>query len=182
MDSIGYFMAYNYTAITIILCIFVYWAMRSGHWPFKKFGWRQRIITWTITITAIGCAYLAGQESWNDWNLPTWLRWWVGFPICFIISSFSSAAFFQMGLDQGMGANHKLTTSGLFKWSRNPTYLSNIMLCLGYILLAASTPALLSCLALSALYFIAVPYEENWLEQNYGSAYKKYKSNVPRWL
>lgn len=171
-----------YAAITVLLCVLVLVAMRRDIWPPKTFGWRERIITWGVTIIAIGCAYLAGTSSFNAWGWPDWIRWYVGFSICFVVSSFSSLAIVQMGLDQAMGANRALKTDGLFARSRNPTYIANITLCAGFVLLAASTPALVAAGALAVLYITAVPHEERWLLQTYGQAYSDYQKRVKRWF
>ena len=182
-------MPYLYATITVTLCLFVYgcalWTAKNPQrpvWPPRKWGWTARIITWAVTILALGSAYQAGMTSWNAWNWPDWVRWYVGFPIVFIVSSFSSLAIMQLGLDQSMGANVALKTNGLFARSRNPTYLANIALCIGFILLAASTPALIAAGALAVLYIAAVPCEENWLERTYGDAYRDYTTRVRRWL
>lgn len=182
-------MAYLYAFITVALCIVVYgcaaYTMRNPDrpiWPPRHFGWGARVITWTITIAAIGSAYIAGASSWNAWNLPDWVRFYIGFPIVFVVSSFSSLAIVQMGFDQAMGADRALKTDGLFAKSRNPTYLANIGLCIGFILLAASTPALIAAGALSALYVAAVPFEEAWLKRTYGAAYAHYSEKTRRWI
>lgn len=182
-------MAYLYALITVVLCALVYGSAwytwrnpQSPIWPPAQFGWGARIATWLITIAAIGAAYMAGAQSWNAWNWPDWVRLYIGFPIVFVVSSFSSLAIVQMGFDQAMGANNGLKTDGLFAKSRNPTYLANIGLCIGFVLLAASTPALIAAGALCVLYFMAVELEEAWLKRTYGQAYEAYAARTPRWL
>lgn len=182
-------MAYLYSFITVVLCVFVYGCAAytnrnpgSPIWPPRTFGWGARLATWAVTIAAIGSAYLAGSASWNAWGLPDWVRFYIGFPIVFVVSSFSSLAIVQMGFDQAMGANNALKTDGLFAKTRNPTYLANIGLCVGFILLAASTPALIAAGSLSLLYIAAVPLEEAWLQRTYGPHYQAYLDKVPRWL
>ncbi|MEM0899033.1 MAG: methyltransferase [Pseudomonadota bacterium] len=182
-------MPYILALVTFALCIFVYtcasWTIRNPEtpvWPPRNWSWTARIITWSVTIAAIGSAYQAGMTSWNEWNLPGWLRWGVGFPICFTISTLSSVAIVQMGLDQAMGANNALKTDKLFAWSRNPTYVGNIGLCFGFVILAASTPALIAAASLAVLYVAVIPLEEKWLEHTYGDEYRTYKSQTPRWF
>lgn len=182
-------MAYLYAAITVTLCLFVYacaaWTSANPDrpiWPPRHFGWTARIITWVVTIAAIGSAYAAGSASWNAWAWPDWIRWYIGFPIVFIVSSVSSYAIVQLGLDQSMGANIALKTDGLFATTRNPTYIANIAMCLGFAILAASTPAVIAAGALAALYYAAVKHEEIWLTRTYGAPYERYQQSTPRWF
>ena len=181
-------MSYLYAAVTAVSCvavaaIIVWSAARPERplWPPLHFGWPARIVTWTVTVIAIGAAYLAGRMSWNDWDWPVWIRWYVGFPLAFVASSASSYAILKLGLDQSMGANRRLVTDGVFALTRNPTYIANLALCLGWILLAASWPAAIGAGSLAALYLFAVPFEEKWLARTYGQAYAAYCARVKRW-
>ena len=177
-----------FAAITVTSCIavamIVVWSANHPQrsvWPPLEFGWPARIVTWTVTVVAIGAAYLAGRESWNAWDWPVWIRWYLGFPLAFVASSASSFAIMKLGLDQSMGADRGLVTDGVFARTRNPTYIANLALCLGWTLLAASWPAAVAAGALAALYVFAVPYEEKWLARTYGGAYEAYRARVKRW-
>ena len=150
-------------------------------WPPRRFGWRARMIAWAVTVIAIGSAYMAGRASWNAWEWPHWIRWYVGFPVAWVASSVSSYAIVKLGLDQSMGADRGLVTSRPFAFTRNPTYIANIALCLGWTLLAASWPAAIASASLAALYIFAVPFEERWLTRTYGAAYVAYRDRVKRW-
>lgn len=181
-------MPYVFAAITAVSCVAVFvivaWSSANPDrpvWPPLRFGWRARLVTWTITIVAVGAAYLAGRMSWNEWGWPVWLRWYVGFPLAFVASSASSYAIVKLGLDQSMGADRGLVTGGVFALTRNPTYIANLALCLGWTLLAASWPAAIAAGSLAALYVFAVPYEEKWLARTYGEAYAAYRTRVKRW-
>lgn len=181
-------MPYLVAAVTVVCCLAVAFiaAWSSAHpdrsvWPPLSFGWKARILTWTVTVTALGAAYMAGRMSWNAWGWPDWIRWQLGFPIAFIASSASSWAIVRLGLDQSMGADRALVTGGVFSLTRNPTYLANLALCLGWIMLAASWPAAMAAGSLAALYVFAVPHEEKWLARTYGEAYAAYRARVKRW-
>lgn len=182
-------MATLYATISIIFCAFtamvLWWSAANPErsiWPPKRFGWRARGVTWSVTIIAIGAAYMAGRESWNAWNWPDAIRWQIGFPLVFLASSASNWAIVRLGLDQSMGADRRLVTDGMFSRTRNPTYLANLALCLGWTLLAACWPAAIASASLAALYVFAVPFEEEWLERTYGQPYINYRKTVPRWF
>ena len=77
----------------------------------------------------------------------------------------------------------QIFTGGTFRYSRNPVYLSFVMLLLGcgiafnslwYIYLSAINVLLLH-------YGIILP-EEKYLEKEFGTVYLEYKKSVRRWL
>jgi protein-S-isoprenylcysteine O-methyltransferase Ste14 len=182
-------MAYVLAAISLASCLAVALVIRWSSanpersiWPPLRFGWRERIVTWSVTVIAIGAAYMAGRLGWNAWGWPDSIRWYAGFPLAFVSSSISSWAIVRLGLDQSMGANNRLLTTGPYALSRNPTYLANFALCAGWVLLAASWPALIAAGSLAALYAFAVPHEEKWLSRTYGAAFDRYCEGVKRWF
>lgn len=181
-------MPYLLAAITLLCCLAVaaIAAWSSAYpdrsvWPPLAFGWKARIATWSVSIVALGAAYMAGRMSWNAWDWPDWIRWYVGFPLAFVASSASSWAIMKLGLDQSMGADRALVTDGVFGLTRNPTYIANLALCLGWTLLAASWPAAIAAGSLAALYMFTVPHEERWLARTYGEAWLAYRDRVKRW-
>lgn len=72
---------------------------------------------------------------------------------------------------------------GLYRFVRNPMYLSVVTALIGEILLFRS-PWLLAWAGLFAMAFVAfVPlYEERRLARQFGHPYQEYKAAVPRWL
>jgi protein-S-isoprenylcysteine O-methyltransferase Ste14 len=75
-----------------------------------------------------------------------------------------------------------LLRRGPYTFTRNPKYLSELMLWLGWGLYG-SLAVLIGCLLLGVLMdFRAVPREERALEARFGEAYRSYKRQVPRWL
>lgn len=179
-----YFLALATVAACAAVAAVIAWSAARPErplWPPLRFGWRARLATWTVTAAAIGAAYLAGRLSWNEWGWPVWPRWYLGFPLAFAASSASSYAIVKLGLDQSMGADRRLVTDGVFALTRNPTYVANLALCLGWTLLAASWPAAIASASLAALYVFAVPFEEKWLARTYGETYTAYCARVKRW-
>jgi protein-S-isoprenylcysteine O-methyltransferase Ste14 len=75
-----------------------------------------------------------------------------------------------------------LIIGGIFKVTRNPYFLSYILLFLAYILLAGNTVVII----FSLLSFIAIhkmiKKEEKYLEALHGQRYLEYKNDVPRYL
>lgn len=75
-----------------------------------------------------------------------------------------------------------LVTTGIFNYSRNPTYLSMMLLCFGVALIVNSLPILVtSALTGSALCLLVIRQEETYLQDKFGSQYSIYKGVVRRW-
>jgi protein-S-isoprenylcysteine O-methyltransferase Ste14 len=76
-----------------------------------------------------------------------------------------------------------LVIEGPYKFSRNPIYLSVIIMLIGLAILAGS----LSILIIAIVFFIIfwklfVSWEEKKLEEVFGEEYLEYKKRVRRWL
>jgi protein-S-isoprenylcysteine O-methyltransferase Ste14 len=76
-----------------------------------------------------------------------------------------------------------LVEQGIFRYTRNPLYLSMLVLFLG---IAIFTTSLWLILLVPLLFLIAdrgaVKPEESYLERKFGQMYLEYKKRVPRWL
>lgn len=76
-----------------------------------------------------------------------------------------------------------LVVRGLYRYVRNPMYLSVTLIVLGEVLLSGSRPLLLYW----AIWFVAVNlfvigYEEPALRRQFGESYERYTRDVRRWL
>jgi len=77
----------------------------------------------------------------------------------------------------------EIVTSGVFQFSRNPIYLSMVVLCLGAAFLLDSLWFLALCAPLAiVLQRAVIEPEEAYLEQKFGAKYLRYKAKVRRWL
>jgi len=79
---------------------------------------------------------------------------------------------------------HKLlTTAGPYRYSRNPIYVANTMLVSSMVWLMElpwlTLPTVVWCVL---VYSAVIRYEEKRLRFNFGDAYARYVSVVPRWL
>lgn len=76
-----------------------------------------------------------------------------------------------------------LITSGIFGFSRNPTYLSMVMLCFGIAMIANSLPLLLAAVMVgSGLCLLVIRKEEAYLQRKFADQYTTYFQSVRRWL
>jgi len=76
-----------------------------------------------------------------------------------------------------------LLIRGPYKFSRNPSYLSLLVVLLGWMLFYGSFAILVAMVvAWGLLNHVVVPMEERDLEARFGEGYRRYRNTVPRWL
>ena len=76
-----------------------------------------------------------------------------------------------------------LVTSGPYRFTRNPLYLSLALLCGGISLRAgAAAPLALLPGLLAVVQWGVIGREERYLERRFGEAYRAYRGRVRRWL
>ena len=79
--------------------------------------------------------------------------------------------------------NKALVESGPYRWSRNPMYLSLILIALGVAFLVGTAPFFLAPIALFlVLNFLFIPFEEEKMLRQFGETYARYRRRVRRWL
>jgi len=76
-----------------------------------------------------------------------------------------------------------LITDGPYRFTRNPMYVAELALWLGWALFFGSLSVFLGGIALLLVVnLVLVPREERTLEAAFGQVYLMYKKRVPRWL
>jgi protein-S-isoprenylcysteine O-methyltransferase Ste14 len=75
-----------------------------------------------------------------------------------------------------------LLRQGPYAFTRNPMYLAELVLWLGWALFFGSLAVFLGTLLAWVIFSIVVRREEQAMEARFGEAYRAYQSRVPRWL
>lgn len=75
-----------------------------------------------------------------------------------------------------------LVTRGIYKWTRNPCYVSFDLLAAGTFLMQGRLIFLLLALGLGVLLHVQIRREERFLAEFYGDAYREYCTRVARYL
>jgi len=75
-----------------------------------------------------------------------------------------------------------LMTRGPYAYSRNPMYLTELGLWLGWVVLYGSIIVFAGFVALGLMVSILAPREKRALEAKFGEAYRRSGARVPRWL
>ncbi len=76
-----------------------------------------------------------------------------------------------------------LVTGGLFSHCRNPLYVGNILIAIGYLFVGGNGGSIIvGSLAFLAIYRLIVHSEETFLSAKFGQAYADFCADVPRWM
>jgi len=77
----------------------------------------------------------------------------------------------------------RLVVVGLYRYSRNPMYVSVMLIVLGWAACFGSRQLLIYALVLGLAFHARVVWgEEPWLARHHGSQWEEYKAAVPRWF
>jgi protein-S-isoprenylcysteine O-methyltransferase Ste14 len=77
----------------------------------------------------------------------------------------------------------RLVTYGIFAWVRNPLYIGNFLIWIGFVTISGVLWFLpIAVLLFAVEYELIVRYEEGVLESIFGRDYLEYKNETPRWI
>jgi protein-S-isoprenylcysteine O-methyltransferase Ste14 len=77
----------------------------------------------------------------------------------------------------------RLVTYGIFAWMRNPLYVGNFLIWIGFTVISGVLWFLpIAALLFAVEYTLIVRYEEGVLESIFGEEYLAYKARTPRWV
>lgn len=100
-----------------------------------------------------------------------------------VLDSFARFALEGLGTPAPIAPPRNLVVSGLYRYVRNPIYISVVAVILGQAVLFADRRLLGYGVLLWLFFHIWVlALEEPTLRESYGAEYESYRANVPRWL
>lgn len=77
----------------------------------------------------------------------------------------------------------RLVTVGLYRLTRNPMYVSVLVLLFGWTVTAESYALLLYAVVVALIFHVhVVLVEEPWASRGFGQEWRNYERAVPRWL
>lgn len=127
------------------------------------------------------------ERQWPLYQFPDFVRQLVSWPLLALSLVLAISAFYQMtragtAIDPRKPST-ALVTSGPYRFSRNPMYLSLALLVTGVAFYRSSLWALLLLIpAVLLLERLVIRREERYLEDKFGERYREYRSRVRRWL
>ena len=167
--------------LAVILCLSIL-VPEKRVWPPPNGKSWQMYAVWTPTIVAFLATIWLGVLDWNTFVLDHWGR--------FVASGFllsgGYAIYFlarqSLGWKMMLGIEGKHVATGLYRYTRNPMYIGDIALCLGFALLCNSLLVYVVAVIGSVLFLFTPCAEEPWLRDRYGTAYDDYVVKVPRFV
>jgi protein-S-isoprenylcysteine O-methyltransferase Ste14 len=169
------------TAIVLVLLAVVRPELHI--WPPGRVGSIQWYLVWGLILVGFTAMIVAGVVHWNQWGWPAWLRWGVGGVLVLAGNGLAWWGVGRIGLRNATGAMEGgLARDGLYRYTRNPQYLGDIAILVGWAVLAASPHVVLAILP-GVIAFLLTPLpEERALEEKFGEPYRRYREEVPRFL
>ena len=178
------FLAVGMAAGTYMLGMLLWSIARPERrvWPPNQATTAIKFRVWFMTILIFAVAFFLGLLDWNRFEAPSLIRWGIGMPLVLIGNIVVWRGVHKIGMAATSGEASGLQTDGLYSWSRNPQYVADIVILIGWGVLAASLWALPALAIGIAVLLVAPLAEEPWLESVYGEDYRTYKSNVRRFV
>ena len=142
----------------------------------------QYALTWAGFYTVIGINILLVLVCWNSWVFQSPLRFAFGIPLILLGGGLAAWGVLAEGLKNSLGLKDRFVSSGPYRFTRNPQYLGDIVLFVGICVIANSILLWISHLLISLAFLVAPLAEEPWLEEQYGDAYREYRTKVRRFF
>lgn len=151
-------------------------------WPPPAQQTWQYYLVWLLTLTAFLLLIVIGIMDWNSLSWPAAVRWLAGLLLIAVGNLLAWGGVWQFGMKKTSGAAGSLVTTGMYRYSRNPQYICDIGILIGWILLSGSAWAIPAAAA-GIVAFVLAPFaEEPWLEELHGDEFRKYRQRTPRFL
>lgn len=101
--------------------------------------------------------------------------------LLYIICS-GSFVFIGKGTPIPFTPTKELIVTGLYRFVRNPLYISGVLVLAGEAILFQSLGILIYCLVMFGIFNVHVLMEETLLADKFGEAYQRYCKSVTRWI
>lgn len=169
----------------IVLGAVLLWSIaRPGAriWPPPgRHSWQYHLVWIPIDVATVGIL-VVGILDWNTSVLEHWIRVPVGAVLALGGGVFALWGIRHLSWHASLGLEAEFVRSGPYRWTRNPQYVGDIVMLLGWAIVFDSLHAGILC-ALGIAWFALAPWaEEPWLREQYGEAYERYRREVPRFL
>ena len=142
----------------------------------------QYSLYWASFYAVTGINILLLFMCWNSWVFQSPLRFVAGIPLVLLGGGLALWGIATLGLENSRGLRGRFIPAGPYRFTRNPQYLGDIVLFVGICLIANSLFLWVTHLLIALVFLCAPMAEEQWLEEKYGDAYRKYRRRVRRFL
>jgi len=145
------------------------------------------LIAQGVYLIVIVPMYLLFSPSlfWFHLSMPDWLRW-LGVGLGIISLPFLTRVHYVLDkywdISLTLREDHKLVTSGPYRWVRHPMYTVHIVYFFTWVLVSANLLLLINYLLTIILIFARIPKEERMLLERFGDEYRAYMKRTGRLL
>ena len=160
--------------------IVLFRARHSGQWL------RDSLALVLIIVTLVQAMVMALQpqllESSYVFRLPVWIGAVVMFAgvVAMYLAQGHLGSSWRIGIDEG--ARLELMTGGLYRFCRNPIFLTMLVCVAGFTLMVPTRISLVMLAGAAIAIRRQVVMEERYLTRNHGDAYRRYARDVGRFL
>lgn len=173
----------RWLALFIINSIFSVWILHRQYRLLGKLNWFGTLMH--IAVYAIH-AMFCGMLAWGNLYAAPPMGSAAGLGVALMIIGFSGtiiAMDLLRAFSRWLGIyTPGLKTDGLYRWSRNPQFITYGLLLLGFFINWWNSLAWLGIFSYIGLVFAIVRIEEEHLERVYGADYVEYCARVPRFF
>lgn len=153
-------------------------------------GLALRSLLWTLLLPGMVAGYIPWRyygvrQLGGRWNAPEFYLGLLalGLGAALLLACIWEFARRGRGTLSPVDPPTELVARGLYRYVRNPMYLSVATILLGELLLAPSREFLVYAALVFLLFNLAVIlYEEPSLRRRFGASYERYLREVPRWI
>lgn len=141
--------------------------------------WRRWVYRYRGVLAAPPLVFAALSDLWEaGYDLIVWPAGVVVF-----LSGVLLRLWAQQHVHFRLKVPMQFTHTGPYVFVRNPIYLGNILICLGATVCSKLFWLIpVTLLWILGVYHLVIRYEEAGLVEQYGDAYRRYLSEVPRWI
>ena len=165
------FMLYNFLPMPLLMLVHKGIAQEAAR---PQSGIERKLfpVMWIIWLAAVIYSIFLPMRLGTTW-------FYVGFPIAIMGLLGFTATTITFATTQ---IEQKPLATGLYRYSRHPLYITQLVMLVGVGVACASWVFLLFAIVYSMLSFIYAITEERHCLEKYGDAYREYTSRTPRWI
>ncbi len=151
-------------------------------WPAPDWKLWRFWFVWILTIGSLAGFFIVSLFDWDSFVFSHWSHFIVGGVLFVAGASFALWGVAALGFRTSAGLKGELVTTGPYRWSRNPQYLGDFGVLIGWAILSNSNLAFLLAAIGVACFYMAAVCEEPWVRREYGERYNEYQKRVARFI
>jgi protein-S-isoprenylcysteine O-methyltransferase Ste14 len=167
----------------LMTLVSIFWPQHRM-WPLETRSWTswRALANWGLSATMLLGVPILGYLDWDSFLLPRPSTIVVGSVLVVSGVGITLQSMLRIGVDTSMGFASELRTNGLYRYTRNPQVVGDIIALLGVMVLSNATLAILSGTGAIIVHLLYPFAEEPWLQETYGERYERYHEIVPRFI